>query len=255
MLKADESVWDCEYTDKKGWGDTMKVLFVYDDAERSSFFVYDLTKGVNSLLRVAPEVKINQVSLGYLYTQVPIEKFLAYFGAAFSLEIKKYLVLKKSDSLNAIKEAGLEEDGKMSVIVAKDFTGATTGQRFTKGEQRLTLSEIDAYITYQIDDDGRIDVFERQEDLIRLMKRRTVKPSLSAITQNLGTVQEFSASNLNLKDMLKMGTGYLAKGNSRMNKINVPAVGTYQLVGDFPYQLGQIDWAQNQIQLVAELRE
>lgn len=73
----------------------MKVLFVFDDQACSSFFVYDLTSGVNSLLRISPEIKIKKVTLGELYTQVPIEKFLAYFSLAFSIEVKKYLILKK----------------------------------------------------------------------------------------------------------------------------------------------------------------
>lgn len=233
----------------------MKVLFVFDDQEYSSFFVYDLTSGVNSLLRVSPEIKIQKLTLGELYTQVPIEKFLAYFSVAFSIEVKKYLILKKEDSLIGVKEAGLDEDGKMPVTVYKDFIALKNGQQFIKGEQRLTLDEIDAYISYQIDQDGRIDVFERQEDIIRLMKRKTVRPSLSAITNNYGTVKEHSGSNLNLKDMLKLGTGYLAKGNARMNKTNVPENGSYSLSGNFPYHLDRIDWEKNRVKLRSDLIE
>ncbi len=231
----------------------MKVLFVYDDQQYSSFFVYDLTSGVNSLLRVAPEIRIRKLTLGELYTQVPIEKFLDYFSLAFSIEVKKYLILKKADSLLGVKEAGLEVDGRMPLTIYKDFTALKNGQHFTKGEHRLTLAEIDAYISYQIDQDGRIDVFERQEDLIRLMKRKTVRPSLASITNNYGTVKEYSGSNLNLKDMLKLGTGYLAKGNDRMNKINVPEAGSFTLQGSFPYQLGAVDWTQNRLKLRSDL--
>jgi len=231
----------------------MKVLFVFDDREYSSFFVYDLTSGVNSLLRVSPEINIQKLTLGELYTQVPIEKFLAYFSVAFSIEIKKYLILKKEDSLNGVKEAGLEADGKMPVTVYKDFTALKNKKQFTKGEHRLTLAEIEAYITYQIDQDGRIDVFERQEDIIRLMKRKTVRPRLSSITNNYGTVKEYSGSNLNLKDMLKMGTGYLAKGSARMNKVNIPEVGSFSLSGDFPYHIDTIDWEKNSVKLRSDL--
>lgn len=231
----------------------MKVLFVFDDQQYSSFFVYDLTSGVNSLLRVAPEIRIRKLTLGELYTQVPIEKFLDYFSLAFSIEVKKYLILKKADSLLGVKEAGLEVDGRMPLTIYKDFTALKNGQHFTKGEHRLTLAEIDAYISYQIDQDGRIDVFERQEDLIRLMKRKTVRPSLASITNNYGTVKEYSGSNLNLKDMLKLGTGYLAKGNDRMNKINVPEAGSFTLQGSFPYQLGAVDWTQNRLKLRSDL--
>lgn len=231
----------------------MKVLFVFEDHEFSSFFVYDLTSGVNTLLRVSPEIKIQKLTIGELYTQVPIEKFLSYFSVAFSIEVKKFLILKKADSLLGVKEAGLEEDGKMPVTVYKDFTAIKNDQRFTKGNQRLTLDEIDAYISYQIDQDGRIDVFERQEDVIRLMKRKTVRPRLSSITSNYGTIKEYSGSNLNLKDMLKMGTGYLAKGSARMNKINVPEVGSFSLAGNFPYQLGTVNWEQNSVKLRSDL--
>ena len=231
----------------------MKVLFVFEDREYSSFFVYDLTSGVNSLLRVSPEIKIQKLTLGELYTQVPIEKFLSYFSVAFSIEVKKYLILKKADSLLGVKEAGLEADGKMPVTVYKDFIALKNGQQFTKGDHRMTLDQIDAYISYQIDQDGRIDVFERQEDIIRLMKRKTVRPRLSSITNNYGTVKEYSGSNLNLKDMLKMGTGYLAKGSARMNKINVPEVGSFSLIGDFPYRLGTVNWEQNSVKLRSDL--
>lgn len=231
----------------------MKVLFVFDDRQYSSFFVYDLNDGVNSLIRVSPEITIQKITLGQLYTQVPIEKFLAYFSVAFSIEVKKYLILKKTDSLLGVKEAGLEEDGKLPVTVYKEFVALKNGQRFEKGDQRLTLDEIDAYISYQIDPDGRIDVFERQEDIIRLMKRKTVRPRLSSITNHYGTVKEYSGSNLNLKDMLKLGTGYLAKGNARMNKLNIPQAGSYSLTGEFPYQLAQIDWSKNPIRLRSDL--
>jgi len=233
----------------------MKVLFVFDDQKNSSFFVYDLTSGVNTLLRVSPEIKIKNVTLGELYTQVPIEKFLAYFSVAFSIEVKKYLVLKKADSLLAIKEAGLEADGKFAVTIYKDFVAQKNKQYFTKGEHRLSLAEVDAYISYQIDEDGQLDVFERQEDIIRLMKRKTVKPRLSSITNNFGTVKEYAGSNLNLKDMLKMGTGYLAKGNARMNKINVPANQTFTLSDSAPYHLVSVDWSKNEIKLRSDLQK
>lgn len=233
----------------------MKVLFVFDDQKKSSFFVYDLTSGVNTLLRVSPEIKIKNVTLGELYTQVPIEKFLAYFSVAFSIEVKKYLVLKKADSLLAIKEAGLEADGKFAVTIHKDFVAQKNKQYFTKGEHRLSLAEVDAYISYQIDEDGQLDVFERQEDIIRLMKRKTVKPRLSSITNNFGTVKEYAGSNLNLKDMLKMGTGYLAKGNARMNKINVPANQTFTVSESVPYHLVSVDWSKNEIKLRSDLQK
>ena len=233
----------------------MKVLFVFDDQKNSSFFVYDLTRGVNTLLRVSPEIKIKNVTLGELYTQVPIEKFLAYFSVAFSIEVKKYLVLKKADSLLAIKEAGLEADGKFAVTIHKDFVAQKNKQYFTKGEHRLSLAEVDAYISYQIDEDGQLDVFERQEDIIRLMKRKTVKPRLSSITNNFGTVKEYAGSNLNLKDMLKMGTGYLAKGNARMNKINVPANQTFTVSESVPYHLVSVDWSKNEIKLRSDLQK
>lgn len=231
----------------------MKVLFVFDDRQYSSFFVYDLNDGVNSLIRVSPEITIQKITLGQLYTQVPIEKFLAYFSVAFSIEVKKYLILKMTDSLLGVKEAGLEEDGKLPVAVYKEFVALKNGQHFEKGDQRLTLDEIDAYISYQIDPDGRIDVFERQEDIIRLMKRKTVRPRLSSITNHYGTVKEYAGSNLNLKDMLKLGTGYLAKGNARMNKLNIPQAGSYSLTGEFPYQLAQIDWSKNPVRLRSDL--
>ncbi|MGM0109761.1 hypothetical protein [Enterococcus sp. DIV0187] len=96
-------------------------------------------------------------------------------------------------------------------------------------------------------------MFERQEDIIRLMKRKTVRPRLSSITNNYGTVKEYSGSNLNLKDMLKMGTGYLAKGSARMNKINVPEVGSFSLLGAFPYRLGAVNWEQNSVKLRSDL--
>ena len=118
----------------------------------------------------------------------------------------------------------------------------------------MSLTEIDAYISYQIDEDKSFDVFSRQEDLIRFMKWKTVTPSLSAITQNLGTVKEHTKSNLGLRDMLKLGTGYLAKGNARMQKINVPTPGSYTVSGDFPYRLDKINWAKNTIQLHRDLQ-
>ncbi len=55
-----------------------------------------------------------------------------------------------------MKEAGLEEDGKMSVTIYKDFIALKNGQKFTKGDHRLTLDEVDAYISYQIDQDGQL---------------------------------------------------------------------------------------------------
>ena len=162
-------------------------------------------------------------------------------------------ILKKEDFLQGIKTAGLEADGKMSIVSNKAFFALKTNQQFKKGEQRLTLAEIDAYISYQIDQDGRIDVFERQEDIIRLMKHKTVRPRLSVITNNYGTVKEYTDSNLNLKDLLKLGSGYLAKGNARMNKVDVPTAGSFTLSGDFPYQLETIDWKKNTLKLRSKL--
>ncbi|MDT2613689.1 hypothetical protein [Enterococcus dongliensis] len=231
----------------------MKVLFIFEDQNFSSFFVYDLIGGSNGLLRISPEITFQKWTLGELYRQVPIETFLSYFSAAFSIEVKKYFVLKKEDFLQGVKTVGLEADGKMPIVSNKAFFALKTNQQFKKGEQRLTLAEIDAYISYQIDQDGRIDVFERQEDIIRLMKRKTVRPRLSVITNNYGTVKEYTDSNLNLKDLLKLGSGYLAKGNARMNKVDVPTAGSFTLSGDFPYQLETIDWKKNTLKLRSKL--
>lgn len=110
----------------------MKVLFVFEDREYSSFFVYDLTSGVNSLLRVSPEIRIQKLTLGELYTQVPIDKFMSYFSIAFSIEVKKYLILKKENSLLGVKEAGLEEDGRMPVTIYKTFVAQKMGSVLQK---------------------------------------------------------------------------------------------------------------------------
>ncbi|GCF93990.1 hypothetical protein NRIC_18810 [Enterococcus florum] len=232
----------------------MRVLFIFEDGERSSFFVYKLHGRDNALIRVSPEVPLKGITLGMLYTKVDIKKFLYYFSTAFAIEVTKYLILKKSDSLLAIAEAGLENDRKMSVYSPKSFVSEKTGTAFVAGEQRLTLKEIEAYIEYQVDRDGKMDVFERQEDIIRLMKRKTVRPSLSSVTKHYGTVKEFSGSNLNLKDMLKMGTGYLAKGSAHMKKEMIPAEGSYQLSKDFPYRVIRIDWEKNPYALKKEFR-
>lgn len=227
----------------------MNILFIYDDREKSSFFLYNLKKGINQLIRFSPEVPVENSTLGLLYTQISIEKFLIVFSKQFSVDVRKYLVLTKANSLKAISEAGLEEDGKISITVNKEFTALKNRQHFIPGNHRLSLKELDAYITYQVDDDGQLDVFERQEDIIRLMKQKTVRPRLSSITQNYGTVKEFSGNNLSLKDMLKMGTGYLAKGSAHMAKMNIPLSGTYSLSGHFPYSISNVDEELNKSEL------
>ncbi|WP_308618220.1 hypothetical protein [uncultured Enterococcus sp.] len=232
----------------------MKVLFIFDDGIFSSFFVYDL-QNKGTLWRIAPEIRLHNITLGELYVKNSIDDFLKYFSAAFSQSVTKYFILTKEEGLAAIKEAGLDTDGTLTITSEKDFTALKNGQKFLLGPQKLSLAEIDAYISYQIDDDRSFDVFSRQEDLIRFMKWKTVTPSLGAITQNLGTVKEHTKSNLGLRDMLKLGTGYLAKGNTRMKKINVPAPGSYTVTGDFPYHLATVDWGQNIIQLHPDLRD
>ncbi|WP_303753648.1 hypothetical protein [Enterococcus sp. S86.2] len=231
----------------------MKVLFIFDDGIFSTFFVYDL-QDKGSLWRVSPEIMLHNITLGELYVKNSITDFLKYFSVAFSQSVTKYFILKKEEGLTAIKEAGLDTDGTLTITVEKDFTALKNGQKFLLGPQKLSLTEIDAYISYQIDEDKSFDVFSRQEDLIRFMKWKTVTPSLSAITQNFGTVKEHTKSNLGLRDMLKLGTGYLAKGNARMQKINVPTPGSYTVSGDFPYRLDKINWAKNTIQLHRDLQ-
>lgn len=231
----------------------MKVLFIFDDGIFSTFFVYDL-QDKGSLWRVSPEIMLHNITLGELYVKNSITDFLKYFSVAFSQSVTKYFILKKEEGLAAIKEAGLDIDGTLTITVEKDFTALKNGQKFLLGPQKLSLTEIDAYISYQIDEDKSFDVFSRQEDLIRFMKWKTVTPSLSAITQNFGTVKEHTKSNLGLRDMLKLGTGYLAKGNARMQKINVPTPGSYTVSGDFPYRLDKINWAKNTIQLHRDLQ-
>ncbi len=227
----------------------MNVLFIFDDREKSSFFLYNLKKGTNQLIRFSPELPSAKSTLGSLYTQLPIDQFLILFSRTFSLDVRKYLVLTKRNSLKAVAEAGLDNDGKILITVQKEFMALKKRQQFTPGKHRLSLEELDAYISYQIDEDGRIDVFERQEDIIRLMKQKTVRPRLTSITQNYGTVKEFSGNNLSLKDMVKMGTGYLAKGSAHMDKLNVPVAGSYQLSGNFPYAISSVDMEKNKAQL------
>ncbi|BCA87057.1 hypothetical protein EsVE80_25800 [Enterococcus saigonensis] len=231
----------------------MKVLFIFEDGIFSTFFVYDLQDN-GTLWRICPEIKLHNITLGELYVKNSITDFLKYFSVAFSQNVTKYFILTKKEGLAAVKEAGLGADGLLTITVEKDFTALKNGQKFLLGPQKLSLAEIDAYSSYQIDDDQSFDVFTRQEDLIRFMKWKTVTPSLSAITQNLGTVKEHTKSNLGLRDMLKLGTGYLAKGNARMKKITVPAAGTYSVTGNFPYQLDKVNWDKNSIQLHPDLR-
>ncbi|MGM0215555.1 hypothetical protein [Enterococcus sp. AZ109] len=232
----------------------MNVLFIFDDNEKSTFFLYNLKKGNNRLARFSPEAPVGKSVLGNLYMSVPIEQFLQMFSKVFSLDVSKYLILKKADSLRAVAEAGIESDGKISVTVYKEFTAVKNNQQFRTGTQRLSLAELDAYISYQIDDDGRLDVFERQEDVIRLMKQKTVRPKLSSITKNYGTIKGFSGNNLSLKDMLKMGTGYLAKGSAHMDKVTIPVDGTYNLDGEFPYRINKVNMTENLNELQRRLR-
>lgn len=234
---------------KKEGSMLMNILFIYDDREKSSFFLYNLRRRVNQLICFSPEFPVENSTLGFLYTQTSIEKFLIIFSKQFSLDVRKYLILTKTNSLKAIAEVGLENDGKISITVKKEFTTLKNQQKFFPGKQRLTLEELDAYITYQVDDDGQLDVFERQEDIIRLMKQKTVRPKLSSITQNYGTVKEFSGNNLSLKDMLKMGSGYLAKGSAHMDKMNIPLKGSYSLSGKFPYRISAVDVGKNKAEL------
>lgn len=233
----------------------MKVMFVYDDGPDSSFFLYNLDGGINGLMRISPEVKIMSSTLGKLYQRLTMEEFLAGFSDAFSLDVRKYLTLSKADLLGGIEYAGLDRDGKVEVEVEKDFVAVLNGKGYKKGTQRLDIKDIEAYVHYQIDQDGSFDVFTRQEDIIRLMRKRSASSSLRAITKNYGTVKEHTASNLNLKDMLLMGKGYLSKGDKRMPRETVPEKGSYTLIGDFPYQLGEIDWSKNTAKLKAEYQE
>ncbi|MGG5316828.1 hypothetical protein [Enterococcus sp. AZ072] len=227
----------------------MNVLFIFDDEEKSSFFLYNLQRGTNRLIRFSPELPTEKSTLGSLYTLVPIEQFLVLFSKTFALDVRKYLILTKSNSLKAVAEAGLDEDGKILITVHKEFIALKNRQQFLPGKHYLSLEELDAYISYQIDEDGRLDVFERQEDIIRLMKQKTVRPKLTSITQKYGTVKEFSGNNLSLKDMIKMGTGYLAKGSAHMDKLNVPVLGSYSLSGSFPYIISSVDIEKNRTQL------
>lgn len=232
----------------------MKVLFIFDDQKESTFYLYDLKDGKNQLLRFSPEILIREKTLGQLFVEHPIEKFMAYFNVAFEITVEKYLVMKKSEGLAAVKESGLDNAGFFQVENPTSFTALQNGRHYDSGTLFLTMTEVAAYISWQIDDDGTFGVFTRQEDVIRLMKKKLLKPRLSTITKNIGNVNSHIQTNLGIKDMLKLGQGYLAKGDDRMAKTTLPAAGTYQLAGDFPYRITAIDWQNNPIQLHPELR-
>ena len=68
----------------------MKALFIFDDGKNSTVYLYDLMNGVNRLIHFAPEIPLQTITLGELYTREPIEKFVAHFAGAFSIEVKKY---------------------------------------------------------------------------------------------------------------------------------------------------------------------
>lgn len=232
----------------------MKALFIFDDGKNSTFYLYDLMNGVNRLIHFAPEIPLQTITLGELYTREPIEKFIAHFAGAFSIEVKKYLVMEKAEGLALVENSGLASDGKFHVTNPTSFTACKNQKRYEEGDLALAPEEIDAYISWQIDDDGSFGVFTRQEDVIRLMRRKLVTPRLSMVTKHAGKVSNYTKTNLNLKDLLKMGSGYLSKGDAPMKKQTVPTLGTYELSQEQPYRLVRIEWAENPVQLRAPLR-
>lgn len=232
----------------------MKVLFIFGDGRASTFYLYDLAAGKSELVRFAPDTVIRESTLGQLYAGHSLEKFLAYFNGAFELRVEKYLVMEKSEGLAAVREAGLDAAGFFQVENPTAFTALKNSKQYQSGRLALTLAEVDAYISWQIDDDGRFGAFTRQEDVIRLMKKKLLKPRLSTITKNIGNVNSHTKTNLGLKDMLKLGQGYLAKGEAHLSRLTIPAPGTYSLQGSFPYQIAAIDWQDNPIRLHPDLR-
>lgn len=232
----------------------METLFIFDDGASSTFFLYDLNDGNNRLIHFAPIIPIKQFTLGQLFVRETPERFMEIVSIAFGRSVSKYLIVTKSEGLAAVREGGLNQSGHFLVENPSAFTAVKNGKHYPAGPLSLNQEEIEAYISWQIDDDGDFCVFTRQEDVIRLLKKKLLKPKLSTITKNIGTVNSHTRTNLGMRDMLKLGSGYLAKGDARMLKTTVPSKGSYQLSGTFPYQLGQIDWEKNEIQLRKELR-
>lgn len=232
----------------------MKVLFIFDDGKNSTFYLYDLVGSANQLVHFVPEIPLQTINLGELYAREPIEKFVAHFSGAFGIDVKKYLVMEKTEGLTLVKSSGLASDGKFHVINPTSFTACKNGKLYEKGDLALMPEEIDAYISWQIDEDGSFGVFTRQEDVIRLMRKKLVTPRLSMVTKHAGKLNSYTKTNLNLKDLLKMGSGYLAKGDAPMKKQTVPTLGTYELSREQPYRLLRIEWAENPLQLRAPLR-
>lgn len=231
----------------------MKALFIFEDGKNSTFYFYDLTDGKNRLIHFVPEIRLQKMSLGELFVREPIEKFVQYFAAAFTIEVRKYLVLSKAEGVDLVKSTGLNADGKFHVYNPNTFTAYKNQKHYEKGDLSLAPEEIDAYISWQIDEDGSFGVFTRQEDVIRLMKKKLMKPRLSTVTKNFGTVNTYTKTNLGMRDLLKLAGGYLAKGSDPMEKETVPVLGTYELSEEIPRHLKRVEWTENPIKLRSEL--
>ena len=165
----------------------------------------------------------------------------------------KYFVLSKAEGVDLVKSTGLNDDGKFHVYNPNTFTAYKNQMHYEKGDLSLAPEEIDAYISWQIDEDGSFGVFTRQEDVIRLMRKKLVKPRLSTVTKNFGTVNTYTKTNLGMRDLLKLAGGYLAKGSDPMEKETVPVLGTYELSEEIPRHLKRVEWTENPIKLRSEL--
>ncbi|MGL4697178.1 hypothetical protein [Enterococcus larvae] len=198
----------------------LTILFVIEDGFQTTFYLYLLQGGKKKLLRFSPDLFLTDgKSLAQKYMQLSIDDFLVLLKAMTHLEIKGYIIGAKEKIIDFL----LKDKEQLSIDNPKAFVYEKEHTVFEQGKLMVDKKMLREFITYQLDADNALGIFERQEYALRLIRNELLSDKrLTAMPRKFSRLKKSIETNLKLSDLLKFFSAYKERGDERTQRLTVP---------------------------------
>lgn len=198
----------------------LTVLFIIEDGLKTTFYLYVLNGSRKKLLRFSPELLLTDgASLAQKFMDLPIDKFLLLFEAMTHLSIQNYVISNKKELVAFL----LRDSERVLIENPQAFTYEAENYRFDQGEIAVDQGQMEAFISYQLDNGNPEGIYERQEYVLRLIRNDLLRDKrITAIPKRFNALKKRIRTNLGVSDLLKFFRAYKERGYNKTQRLTVP---------------------------------
>ena len=169
-----------------------------------------------------PEYGYNKLNSAYYFGEVNLLK--QTLNNMFDVPIHHYAVIDFTSFESLIDV--LAPNG-VDIYVEKDMSEKIYVE-LTQGQHRLNGKELLGYARFRADSEGDFGRVDRQQQVIEALKEEFIKPSnLKNMPKFVGALEGYIQTDLSKTDQLKTGLSAITTGDMTIDRITIPAEGTY----------------------------